>query len=321
MLLHCSWRYHCQSQGILLHLWYWKLQQMKYSWNGRHYQKSLTIPQRLAEKCTGTQTQFVIFQCQCGWLCWSLCVYEVNSRLKCQIFHFGSLNQKWRGAYFSLAKMKCLFTELFTFICSPVVSRINVSGVNELWNVSVVSVFTSIPHNLCSRILGLKVSGGEDFSTFQNQSLWFNFSAWNHVFFFLCFCTKFLILHRQDHQFLVASPCYCPFSCPADVCLCSTVAYAGFSGSGSRCWGFHPLESIEGTVTRWKMAAQRQLGVGFNPTIHPSSSYSVLPSPHSLVVLPLFTSQLRLRCANRDSHGACSLSWIPMLPVMPQPLC
>lgn len=85
-------------------------------------------PQRPADACTRRRSEFVIFQRQCGWLCWSLCVYEVNSRVKCQIYHFGSLNQRRRGAYFFLAKMKCLFTELFTFICSQVVSRINVSG-------------------------------------------------------------------------------------------------------------------------------------------------------------------------------------------------
>lgn len=74
------------------------------------------------------QAHRLIFQRQCRWLCWSLCVYEVNSRLECQIYHFGCLNQRRRGAYFFLAKIKCLFTELFTFICSQVISRINVSG-------------------------------------------------------------------------------------------------------------------------------------------------------------------------------------------------
>lgn len=59
------------------------------------------------------------------------CVYEVNKRVKCQIHHFGSVNQGRRQEglfFFFLAKMKCLFAELFTFICLQVVSGINASG-------------------------------------------------------------------------------------------------------------------------------------------------------------------------------------------------
>lgn len=133
VLLYCSWLFHCQSQGIPLNSLLLKAtaDEMLLKW---HTLKKMSLndstfkPQRQAEKYTGMQTQFGIFPLQCGWLCWSLCVYEVNSRLKCQIYHFGSLNQRRRGAYFFVAKMKCLFTEPFTFICSQVVSRINVSG-------------------------------------------------------------------------------------------------------------------------------------------------------------------------------------------------
>lgn len=249
--------------------------------DGTLYKNSLTIAQRLAEKRTGTQTQFVIFQCQCGWQCWSLCVYEVNSRLKCQIYHFGSLNQKQRGAYFSLAKMKCLFTELFTFICSPVVSRINVSGVSELWNVSVVSVFTSISHNLCIWILGFKVAtDSEDFNTLQNQSFWFNLSARNHFSFSV-------FLHHVSHSTWIRASAFCgltltlSFSCPVVVRLCRMVACAGSQGAEADVEGFTHLKALEGQPQdeRWLLRGSGG-GVGeFNPSIPPFLSSSALPSP------------------------------------------
>lgn len=52
-----------------------------------------------------------------------------GKQLKSQIYHFGSLNQRQRGAHFFLAKRKRLITKLcFFFICSQVLSGINVSG-------------------------------------------------------------------------------------------------------------------------------------------------------------------------------------------------
>lgn len=65
-------------------------------------------------------------------------------------------------------------------------------------------------------------------------------------------------------------------------------------GSGSRCRGFHPLESIREAAARWKMATRRQKreGLGLNPATLP---YLPPPppvhSPLSLALLPLLTSQ------------------------------
>lgn len=91
-------------------------------------------------------------------------------------------------------------------------------------------------------------------------------------------------------------------------CGCASLQDGGLCrvpGNGSRCRGFHPLESIRGAVARWKMAAWRQRekeeGVGGWGLIQLSHLSS---PPLTLVVLPLFTSKLRLRCANRAGHGA-----------------
>lgn len=122
LLLYCL----CQRQGITLNMWYWKPQQMKWSRNGSHVKKKRSLDDEASrsEICRHS----LIFQHQSGWLRWSICVYEVNSRLKYMIYHFGSLNQRQREAYFFLENMKCLFSKLFTRLCLQVVSRINVSG-------------------------------------------------------------------------------------------------------------------------------------------------------------------------------------------------
>lgn len=89
--------------------------------------------------------------------------------------------------------------------------------------------------------------------------------------------------------------------------LCRTVACAVSQRAEADVEGFTHLKALEGQPQdeRWLLGG-REGGWGL---ILPSlPSPPPLPSPHSLVVLPLFTSQLRLRCANRASHGAGSLS-------------
>lgn len=91
-------------------------------------------------------------------------------------------------------------------------------------------------------------------------------------------------------------------------------------GSGSRCRGFHPLESIREAAARWKMATRRRKkeGLGLNPATLPLPPSRPLPSLFSAVATPHISA--RIVSCNRASGGAGSPSWIPMLQNMPQPL-
>ena len=174
------------------------------------------------------QTWFVIFQQQCGWFCWSLCVYELNSRLKCQIYHFGILNQRQQGAYFFSVKMKHLFTELFRCICFQVVSRMNVSGwVNcemLLWR-----VFLRVQVSICA---------AQRWVTLIN--------IWIEVFFFFSKINVFILLLKGP-------------SCPTTGAV-RMAACAASPGAEAKCGGFHPLESIiEGQLQdeRWPLGGKK----------------------------------------------------------------
>lgn len=99
-------------------------------------------------------------------------------------------------------------------------------------------------------------------------------------------------------------------------------------GSGSRCRGFHPLESIREAAARWKMATRNRKKRGGWGLILPPSPTSLpppppipsrpLPSLFSAVATPHISA--RIVSCNRASGGAGSPSWIPMLQNMPQPL-
>lgn len=100
-----------------------------------------------------------------------------------------------------------------------------------------------------------------------------------------------------------------PNSALRTVCGCAAQQDGGLHyipESGSRCWGFHPLEGIRGAETRWKMAVRRlrreSAGVGV---------FNVPSCPLHPSLFPL-TSQLILYSANRGSHRAGRASWIQM---------
>lgn len=104
-------------------------------------------------------------------------------------------------------------------------------------------------------------------------------------------------------------------------------------GSGIRCRGFHPLESIREAAGRWKMATRRRKKEG--PRLNPATLPYLPPPPpppipsHPIPSRPLpslfnaFATphiSARIVSCNRASGGAGSPFWIPMLQNMPQPL-
>lgn len=83
--------------------------------------------------------------------------------------------------------------------------------------------------------------------------------------------------------------------------------------SGSRCRGFHPLQSIREASARWKMATRRQKrrGLRLNPANPPPLLLSAPPIPSLFNAIATSHILARIVSCNRASGGAGGPSWIP----------
>lgn len=148
--------------------------------------------------------------------------------------------------------MKCLFIELFTFICSQGVSRINVSGCVNceifLW-----CVFMILSHNLCS---------------FTTLWLWMwllavNFNKkHNNIYFISTYFFPLLFLLHVTHA---GASSFLPLlSCPADWCLHRMAACAASPGAEADVDGFTHLKALVGQPQdeRWPLGGKKEGGAG-----------------------------------------------------------
>lgn len=155
---------------------------------------------------------------------------------------------------------------------------------SELWNVSVVNVFTGISNNLNNDF-------GSECQCWQQRVEYmsdYNFLIWPQW----KKCLSLWIILRAI-SFLWP---------PVVVRLCRTVACAASEGAEADVEGFTHLKALEGQPQRWKMAARRRrrrggwgrLGRGHNPPIPRFSSSSPLPSLFSGIASLHISTQIAL---------------------------